>query len=474
MRRLGLTIVAVGLALMGCQSTDSKPGDQGHGNVAVRPKSNKDKTKDATPAKTPAWLDEVTRLPGAGTGIPKSTPTGDPRNPLFDPKTAAQDVLGGRVVDPNGKPARNIYVRIEEVGSDRSQQAPMGIYTKDDGYFLATGWKPGHSYELTAHATTTDGRKLTGVVQTKVPNPVLLIVLRDDLPPPPITGRPPSSADDKSFPPSPRPSDAVHDAVPSPPSNSPASTVPRPTPTRPSDGAWTPHSPTPQVPPATLSPSPPTSGIPTPPPLHTPAPSPVGPPNEKPEKPENIAETPKDPFKPPAANIPVGPPPIPALPPLTPPGAGKSSMAQPTGRSTTHWQLLDTLERPWNLDTVPTGSLVLLEFITSTCLPCKQVIPVMRDLQSRYGASGLQVVAVLCDNTPLRQRIATASKYSRDQNLNYPIFVEAGDTGSVRDQFDVEVYPTAVLLDTTGRVLWKGHPGQKALVESAIQQHLRK
>lgn len=149
-------------------------------------------------------------------------------------------------------------------------------------------------------------------------------------------------------------------------------------------------------------------------------------------------------------------------------------MAQPTGNSKNSWQLLDTLERPWSLDTVPADSLVLLEFITSTCLPCKQVIPVMRDIQARYGARGLQVAAVLCDNTSQPQRITTAVKYSRDHNLNYPIFVEPGVAGSVRDQFDVEAYPTAVLLDTRGRVLWKGHPGQKSLLEGAIKQHLPK
>ncbi len=468
MRRLGLTIVAVALALAGCKSTDAMPGDRLLGNVAVRPKSSKDKEKDATPTKTPAWLDDIAKLPGAGTGIPKSAPAGDPRNPLFDPKTAAQDVLGGRVVDPDGKPARNIYVRIEELGPHRRPQAPMGIYTKDDGYFLATGWKPGHSYELTAHATTTDGRKLTGVVQTKVPNPVLLIVLREDLPPPPIPGLPPNSPpDEKTFPPQPRPSDAVQDQL-------PPSPTPRPAPVRPADGAWTPSGPTPSVPPPSLNAKPPAAGITPPPASNIPAPSPVEPPPEKPEKPENIAETPKDPFKPPAANIPVGPPPIPALPPLTPPGAGKSSMAQPTGNGKNSWQLLDTLERPWNLDTVPAGSLVLLEFITSTCLPCKQAIPVMRDIQSRYGARGLQVAAVLCDNTSQSHRIATAAKYSRDQNLNYPIFVEPGRAGSLRDQFDVEAYPTVVLLDTSGRVLWKGHPGQKSLLEAAIKQHLPK
>jgi hypothetical protein len=80
----------------------------------------------------------------------------------------------------------------------------------------------------------------------------------------------------------------------------------------------------------------------------------------------------------------------------------------------------------------------------------------------------------VCDELPQKERAAAAAKYGRDHNLNYALYVEPGEAGSVRDRFDVEAYPTAVLMDSSGRVLWKGHPGKRAELESAIKQHLRK
>jgi hypothetical protein len=445
-------MLAALLALAGCKGADKDKsgGDRPPAGVAGRPKKD-GKGKDDAVAKGPAWLEGVDRLPGTGTAIPRGRDSGDPADPNFDAKAAAQDALGGRILDPDGKPARNIFVRIERVGAGTAG-APggLGIYTKDDGYFFATGFKAGQAYELTARATTADGRQLVGTAQTKVPNPILTIVLRDD-------SAPKIKEPDASFPPEPKPSDKVGDAAP-----------------RPADGGWGPGAPADGKPPATIggaSPTAPAGGGALPPPDDL-APG-------KPLKPENVAEVPnKDPLRPIPANIPGGPP-VPTLPPLpptiTPPPGGRSSMGTAAGGSAGKLTLLDALERPWELDALRPGSLVLVEFISSTCVPCKRSIPVMRDLQGRYGASGLQVAAVLCDDLPAKQRAAAAAKYARDNGLNYQVFVEPGDAGSVYSaRFGVNRVPYAVLLDPSGRVLWRGHPFERDKLEAAIKQGLGK
>ncbi len=453
MRRASAGLIAAVLALAGCKS-DPKGDDKAPAGIAGRLKGKdaKDRDKDGTPAKNTTWLDDVAKLPGAGTSVPKATGGSD-----SNPKTEAQDALGGRVLDPAGRPARNVFVRIDQVGAPANTPG-AGIYTNNEGYFFTRGLKPGQAYDLTAEATQADGKPLTGVVQTKVPNPVLLIVLRDDLPPPAGGSPAPKGPDGGTFPPTPRPSDKV------------------------GDGAWAPGGAITGVPPATIgggsgapkAPTPPGGALPPPDDLSAP------PPGAKPLKPENVADGPKDPFKPPAANIPgpAGPPvpPLPTLPPsFGPTGGGKSSMGgTTTGGSAGKLALVDTLGRSWDLDAVKPGTLVLVEFITSTCVPCKQAIPVLKDLQSRYGASGLQVAAVLCDDLPQQERIQVASKYGRDLNLNYALYVEPGAAGSVRDRFGVESYPHAVLLNSAGRVLWKGHPGKKDELESAVRQNLGK
>lgn len=447
MRRAGAgLIVAAALALAGCRNTDTKAGDDKKptGVGTGRPQG-----KDSL-AKGPAWLN------GAGTGVPKSGGPSNPNDPLFDPRTAAQDALGGRVLDSYGKPARNVFVRIEPLGAPGGP-GEIGIETNNDGHFFAKGLQVGQSYEVIASATPQDGKPLAGRVQTKVPNVTLVIVLRDDLPPP-IGG----------FPPPPKP---TSDYIP------PAGLTPSRQPKPPGE-AWSPGGPTTGVPPATIGGARPpavggvTPGGSLPPPADfTPSPAPT--------RPENVADGPKDKFKPPPVNIPGpsndGGPPVPPLPKLTPfnpTGGGRSS--QDIRRSANAITLLDTLERPWTSDVVRPGELLLVEFVTSSCVPCKQVIPVMKSLQSRYGAGGLQVAAVLCDDLPQKERAEAAAKYGSDHNLNYALYVEPGAAGSVRDRFDVEKYPTAVLLNAGGKVLWKGHPVDRAKLEAAIKQHLGK
>ena len=179
-----------------------------------------------------------------------------------------------------------------------------------------------------------------------------------------------------------------------------------------------------------------------------------------------------------------GPPSLPTypLPPTSPPGGaggsgGASGAPAPklssAPKSAGNFRLLDSLERYWDFSTDRgASSVVLVEFVTTSCPHCKPAVPVLKDLQSRYGASGFQVVAVLCDEIPLKQRAEAAGKYARDNNVNYAVFVEPGTApGDVRDRFVVEGYPTAVLLDPGGGVLWKGHPVvDNAKLDAAIKK----
>jgi hypothetical protein len=438
MRRAGAGLIVAVLALAGCKSADSKSGDD---RAAGRTRKDKDKDKD--PAKSPTWLDPLVGLPGAGTDIPKGTGAA-----AKDPQLAAQERLSGYVRDAEGRPARGVYVDVKEVGAPAP--FPTGVYTNDAGYFESPA-KPGKTYDLRAEATL-DGRKLVGVVQTPVPNTRLDIRLRDDL------------AAGGTFPPPPRPSDGVVDAVP-----------------KADGGSWAPGGPVNGVPPASIggsaapvAPRPPSGGGPVPPPDGSLFPSAPG----FGTKPENVAGDPRDPLRGPPANIPGtgGAPPVPPLPPALPPtfgptGGGRSSSnAAAPGK----FALVDALERPWDFSAVKPGTLVLVEFMDTTSKPCTEFVPVLKDLQSRYGADGLQLAGVVCDPKSLKDRTALAAKFSTDNNLNYALYVEPGTAGSVRDRFRIERYPHAVLLDSTGKLLWSGHPGYRAELEAAIKQNLAK
>ena len=192
-------------------------------------------------------------------------------------------------------------------------------------------------------------------------------------------------------------------------------------------------------------------------------------PTGRPTRPENVADGPRSPFTPPVTNIPG--PPVPQLPPSAPFTDPKPVK---NGRGVS-FRLVDTMERTWDFPTNRSGSVVLVEFVTTACPNCKPAVPVLKDMQAKYGAAGLQVVAVLCDDVPQKERVAAAARYAKSNNTNYPLFVEPGaHPGAVRDMLNVESYPRAVLLNASGAVLWEGHPGTKSDLEAAVRKSLGK
>jgi thiol-disulfide isomerase/thioredoxin len=466
MRWGGAGLIAAVLALAGCKSTsDPKSKDREPPGLAAA----RNKVKEPKDPKSPTWLDAVAKGPVADTGVPKAGAWNhDPKSPNFDPKAAAQDVIGGKVVDAYGRPAKNVFIRVEAV-NDPPGTAALGILSNDAGYFLSNGLKPGQTYNLRAEATQ-EGKQLVGSVQTRVPNPILLITLREDLGGLPPTNDPkrPGGAND-NFPPSPSPTGGDH----IPPMGLGPVGTPNPRTPR-QDDAFSPEvGSTRSLPPSIgggVSPT--TRPNPTVGPGGLPPPDDLSQPPGTPHRPENIADGPtKNPFTAPPASVPGPNVPSFPVPPVNPRGPMESRAPAPP-----NLRLMDSLERYWDFATDRAGSVVLLEFVTTNCPHCKPAVPVLKDAQSRYGAAGFQVVAVLCDELPRKERATAAGKYARDNNTNYAVFVEPGATpGDVRDRFDVASYPTAVLLDATGNVLWKGHPARdKVQLDAAIKKALGK
>jgi thiol-disulfide isomerase/thioredoxin len=93
------------------------------------------------------------------------------------------------------------------------------------------------------------------------------------------------------------------------------------------------------------------------------------------------------------------------------------------------------------------GKVVYLDFWASWCGPCKQSFPWMNDMQRKYGARGLQVLAINLD----------AKRAEADQFLaqNPAAFGVAFDTkaDSAR-RIGVKGMPTSLLLGPDGKVLY--------------------
>ena len=117
------------------------------------------------------------------------------------------------------------------------------------------------------------------------------------------------------------------------------------------------------------------------------------------------------------------------------------------------------------------GKFVYLDFWASWCAPCKRSFPFMGDLQQRYGAAGVQVVAVNVDAARVdAERFLAATPAA---------FVVAYDPqGSVAKLYAIKGMPSSVLIGPDGQVL-RVHAGFNAdtpasitaEIDAALAQH---
>lgn len=442
MGRGGAGLIAAVLILAGCKSTDPKPADKdAAGTTASRTKGSD--------GKIPSWLDAPGDKSSAG-------------DPGVAREAAGQKFVSGRVLDPFNRPVPKVFIQVEAANAAPGLP-PVGIYTDESGAFSTNILSVGKSYNLTVD-TTLEGKRYLGMVQTLVPKQGITIALRDDLVPPGGNLRGPTTG---GF----APPDLGNDRIPPPNLNGP---MPRP-----SDGAWSPGFDATKQLPSAIAPT--TAKPATVPAGSMPPPDDVSAPIRPAARPENVADGNKNPWAAPPVSIPgapIFPPslPNPVPPPPAPPPPG--AMEAPAGNG---FILLDNLSRNWVFPASKSGGLVLLEFMTTDLSPSVDVAPVMRDLQARYASAGLQVVAVACnERLTEKQRLEAASNFARDRDVNYQVMIEPGDvSGIVRNRYNIREYPTAVLLDASGVVLWQGHPNRRTDhehrdLEIAIQKAIRK
>lgn len=109
------------------------------------------------------------------------------------------------------------------------------------------------------------------------------------------------------------------------------------------------------------------------------------------------------------------------------------------------------------------GELILLDFFGSWCGPCRQCVPKLNEIYREYQPLGLQLVGIACEHGSPSEAVASALNVRRQLNIEYPVLVSPMEADSpVRDHFNVTRYPTLVLLDRSGRILFEGAGGGPA------------
>jgi len=145
----------------------------------------------------------------------------------------------------------------------------------------------------------------------------------------------------------------------------------------------------------------------------------------------------------------------PAAPVRPAPRAYQATTCEFDGNRLVDFQLPDLDLREATFHELP-GRLVLIDFWGSWCGYCLKTMPHLVELQRRYGTHGLQVVGIAYEQGRLNDRVERVREIRDQLAINYPLLVaDAGTACPVREKFGIQLYPTLVLLDRTGRVLWR-------------------
>lgn len=422
-----LLLLSPALALSGCSAFK---GNKDASPAAPDPKSG--------PARFPTSTDPIV----GGPTTPGTTTT----------VGSSQAVIAGRVLDEFGRPAGNTFVRLVAV-SEKEASEPVEVAATAEGYFTIQGLKPGVDYKLIARTKTGD-TLIAGQTQTAAPNIRVVIKISRDL-----AGK--STPDTPGH---------VGDSLKGPKTSL---GTPEPLPpawkTGPADATKTGDTP------RAFEPDVPAVRVPTPPaPLPTPKTPGGGIVDRGMTWPPVLDVTPKDtrpltPIKPeeprPAISSTLGPARIPSC--------------VLVGKQLINFALNDINGEAWEFKSHHKGKLVLVDFWGTGCIPCRQTLPELKDLDLKYRSQGLEIVGIAYEGpgTPQEQAYRVNEVMKRN-HITYRQLLGAGGACPVRTQFGVRFIPTLVLVDDNGWILWRheGRPDRLALdeLERWIQRRLPK
>ena len=111
------------------------------------------------------------------------------------------------------------------------------------------------------------------------------------------------------------------------------------------------------------------------------------------------------------------------------------------------------------------GDVVMINFWATWCGPCRQEMPQLNELYSRYRKAGFHVLAVNVDNDA-----AKAAAMAKRLHISFPVLFDKGK--KVSKLFNIDAMPSTLFIDRDGRVRYV-HRGYRPGVEKKYQAHIR-
>lgn len=110
------------------------------------------------------------------------------------------------------------------------------------------------------------------------------------------------------------------------------------------------------------------------------------------------------------------------------------------------------------------GKVVYVDFWASWCGPCRQSFPWMNDMQRKYGARGLQVVAINLD-----AKRADADRFLAQNAAGFALAFDS--KGESARRFAVKAMPSSMLIGADGKLLYV-HQGFRLEERAELESRL--
>ncbi len=112
------------------------------------------------------------------------------------------------------------------------------------------------------------------------------------------------------------------------------------------------------------------------------------------------------------------------------------------------FQLADREGRPRTLADW-SGKALIVNFWATWCAPCRREIPLLEELQARYGPEGFQVIGIAAD---YRDKVIA---YADQIGLDYPLLIGEQEALDAAAAFGVEAigFPFTIFSDRQGRIV---------------------
>ena len=111
------------------------------------------------------------------------------------------------------------------------------------------------------------------------------------------------------------------------------------------------------------------------------------------------------------------------------------------------------------------GQVILLNFWATWCLPCREEIPVLVDLQKRFVDHGLQIIGIAL------QQASEVRDFADELDINYPVLVGELEVARITVDYgnSLGALPYTAIIDRAGRIAFvKRGPLTRTEAESVI------